>query len=114
MLGSCSVGVTQQNGELFPTQTSTIVRVDAFGHDLENKIARGVSVGVVDGFESIKVDEDDGQLGLILVRQIDLLMRNLIEESPVAQACEYIVLRGVLCLRKHAKGLSKRGSDGLR
>ena len=68
---------------------------DAAGHGLQQFVADGVAVHVVNFFEEVEIDEHDGELFAVAVGKGDGLLDAVVEQDPIGQVGEKVVLREV-------------------
>ena len=67
-------------------------RLEPLGQSQEHLVAAGVPERVVDQLEPVEVDEQDGQVGAALHRHQQLPLELVVEEGPVAQPGQRVVV----------------------
>ena len=65
------------------------------GYRLQEFVAHQMSEGVIDVFEAVQIHEQDRGLALLPTRKNDRLVHTIIEECPIGQTGEGVVLGGM-------------------
>jgi hypothetical protein len=66
---------------------------------LQQRIARRMTQGIIDGFETVQIQKQHGQDFLMAVRMYDGMIQAIHDKSPVRQPCQGIVIGKVLDMR---------------
>lgn len=94
-IGVATVGLGEHHDELLPSITRHMVsRSDVFsndpGHLLEHFVARRVAKTVIEGLETVHIDQDDGKGLLMVLGLIEKVPECVLEGSVVLEASQTI------------------------
>lgn len=98
-LGGAGVGGIGQDGnELFAAQAGNVVDVTeivakAACGTVQNCISPIVAMGIVDGFEAVEVEDDQGESGAPAAGDVDGFGADLLERAAIEQAGKRVSLR---------------------